>query len=121
MTLDDAELELMPARFTVDDMTVSARVRRLDGVWEVVVMFSRLPGRQALASADVQVQLVTHASGTMELVSAPVGDALPEVGGGLGNTASARYEFGNGLARPAQLIVRYRSSECSFGLLQRPT
>jgi hypothetical protein len=82
-----------------------------------VILFSRLPGQPVLAAADVRVQLIADDAGPMDLLDAPEGDALPEVGGGLGTTANARYRFGAGPSRPSLLIVHWRSTELRFRLV----
>jgi hypothetical protein len=49
-----------------------------------------------------------------------LGPWLAEVGGELGATVNARFEFGDRAAQPAQLVVRYHGDELSFRLAPRP-
>ena len=117
MSADDSALATAPTHLKVGEATVSARVRLLDGHWELIVLINRAPEQPPLATADLQVQMLAEDHSPMPLLSAPQGQVLPEAGGGLGTTANARYRFDAGRGRPAQLVIQWRSTELTFRLL----
>jgi hypothetical protein len=116
MNGEDLILNLEPPRVSVDDMTVTAQVKQVGTVWEVVVVFSRLSEQPPMGAAEVQVQLLASDGEAMDLLEAPKG-GLPEFGGGLGTSVNARYRFGKRTLPPAHLIVRHRTKEVDFRLV----
>jgi hypothetical protein len=116
MGSQDLAVNLVPARSSMGDMTVTGRVRIVGQVWEVVVVLSRPAGTQPIAAAEVQVQLIAANGELMELLDGPRGP-LPEFGGGLGTSVNARYRFGSRMSLPERLIIRHQTKEIAFRLV----
>ena len=116
MSGTDLVLTLDPARVPVDDMTVTAQVKRVGTAWEVVVVLSRPTEQPPMGAAEVHVELLASDGEPLDLLEAPQG-LLPEFWGGLGASVNARYRFSARALPPAHLRVRLGTKEVRFRLV----
>ena len=110
---------LEPATIDLDSESLAGRLElEEDGsAWTAIVLVLRHRGRHAGAGAvageDVSAQLLDSGAKPFPLESSPTGP-LPEIGGGLGVSANARFCFRATGAKPAELVVDYAGRTCRF-------
>lgn len=106
------ELIVAPARVEVADTIISILAEASPQGWIVTVVFSRATGQPAITSADLSLSVVGEHGADLACIARPEG-RLPEVGGSVGTSASARYVFG-GNARPRSIAVQYHGHRFDF-------
>lgn len=106
-----------PASIAVEDASISADIRHTPDGWETVVVVSRATGLPALHSADLDAQLYGPEGEALEKRAAPSGQ-LVEVGGGLGRSANARFQFAEASVEPTRLVVAYSGRTVVFRLIK---
>lgn len=119
--MTDVRFTSEPESVHLEDSTIYAEATaRPDGVVDVLVVISRRPDEPQMHASEVDARLVDDSDQELEVVRRDEG-LLVEVGGGLGHSTNAHFEFAQGAAPPRDLTVRYRDEEARFVLRPEAT